>query len=46
MANIYLKKKLYDELVRKGFDPTKFVNELVSKKLADMNEVMGPGKNA
>lgn len=33
MANIYLKKKLYDELIRKGLDPTKFVNELVEKEL-------------
>jgi hypothetical protein len=41
LANIYLKKKLYDELVRRGFDPTKFVNELVSEKLADMNDKNG-----
>ena len=39
MANIYLKKRLYDELVRRGIDPTKYVNEVVSEKLDEMKEV-------
>ena len=30
---VYIKKDLYDELVRLGKNPAKFVNELVEKKL-------------
>jgi len=33
MPMVYLKKELYDELVKLGKDPAKFVNELVEKKL-------------
>jgi hypothetical protein len=29
MAQIYLKKELYDEVVKKGFEVTKFVNSAV-----------------
>ena len=38
MANIYLRKELYDKLVRKGLDPTKWVNELVREKLKEMSK--------
>lgn len=35
MANIYLRKELYDRLVRRGFNPTEYVNELVEKALKE-----------
>lgn len=35
---VYIKKDLYDELVRLGKNPAKFVNELVEKKLREMKE--------
>jgi len=38
MANIYLKKKLYDEIVRRGFEPTTFVNDSVEKALKEVKE--------
>jgi len=34
MANIYLKKRLYDELVKQGLDPSKYVERLVENDLA------------
>jgi len=34
MANIYLRKQLYDELVKRGLDPSTYVNRLVEKDLA------------
>ena len=38
MPALNLKKVLYDELIRRGIDPTKFMNELVEKKLREMKE--------
>ena len=38
MPALNLKKAFYDELIRLGKDPTKFVNELVSKKLNEMKK--------
>ena len=41
MANIYLRKTLYDEIIRLGKDPSSFVKELVEnelKRLRDKNE--------
>jgi len=35
MANIYLKRELYDELVRRGLDPKEVVNDLVEKHLKE-----------
>jgi len=33
MPSIYVKKDLYDELIRKGVDVTDFVNEAVKEKM-------------
>lgn len=38
MPALNLKKELYDELIRRGIDPTKFMNELVEKKLREIKE--------
>jgi len=38
VANIYLKKKLYDELVRRGIEPSKNVNETITEKLEEMKK--------
>lgn len=35
MPALNLKKELYDELIRRGIDPTKFVNEIVEKHIKD-----------
>jgi len=37
MPALNLKKALYDELIRRGEEPTKFVNELVEKRLKEVN---------
>lgn len=36
MANIYLKKSLYDELIRLGITPSDLINELVKKHLEEI----------
>lgn len=36
MANIYLKKNFYDEIIKRGEDPTKVVNDLVEKWLEEV----------
>lgn len=33
MPSINLKKTLYDELIRRGEDPTRFINRVVAAKL-------------
>jgi post-segregation antitoxin (ccd killing protein) len=33
MPNVYLKKELYDEIVRRGFDVDEFVEEAVREAL-------------
>jgi uncharacterized protein (UPF0297 family) len=33
MPNVYLKKELYDEIVRRGFDVDEFVEEVVKEAL-------------
>ena len=38
MANIYLKKKLYHEIIKRGFDPTQYVNQIISEKLKEMSK--------
>ena len=35
MPMIYMKKNLYDELVKRGLDPAKFVNQFVEKHLKE-----------
>lgn len=44
MANIYLRKELYEELVRRGEDPPQWVNELVAKTL-DIMQLKEEEKN-
>ena len=41
MPAVNLKKVLYDELIRMGKNPTKFVNELVQKKI---EKIKGRGR--
>lgn len=38
MANIYLKKQLYDEIVRLGFEPKDFVHDSVEKTLKELKK--------
>ena len=35
MPALNLKKELYDELIRRGIDPTTFVNEIVEKHIKE-----------
>lgn len=38
MANIYLKKNLYDELIRLEINPSTLVNELVENHLNEVRK--------
>lgn len=38
MANIYLKKTLYDEIIRLGKDPSSLIKELVENELKRLRE--------
>jgi len=38
MPMVYMKKDLYDDLVRLGKNPAKFVNELIAKTLKEMKK--------
>lgn len=38
MANIYLKKNLYDELIRLEINPSDLVNELVKNHLKEVKK--------
>jgi post-segregation antitoxin (ccd killing protein) len=33
MPNVYLRKELYDEIVKRGFDVSEYVNRLVEEAL-------------
>jgi len=33
MPNIYIERKNYDEIIRRGGEPSKFVNDAVKEKL-------------
>jgi len=33
MPTIYIKKELYDEIIKKGEEPNKFINQAVEKEL-------------
>lgn len=33
MSNVYIRKELYIELIKKGYDPVEFVNKAVEEKL-------------
>jgi len=38
MTNVYLKRPLYDELIRRGLDPKKVVRDLVEKYLEETKQ--------
>lgn len=38
MPALNLRKVLYDELIRLGINPTKFVNDLVEEKLKELSK--------
>lgn len=38
MPALNLRKALYDEIIRKGEDPTKLLNELVEKHLKEVRK--------
>lgn len=38
MANIYLKKILYDKIIKLGLDPSTFTNECVEKAIKELDK--------